>query len=362
MRLHFATTLHLRLAPTSMSPEPIRVSLLGLGRAGNFHMQSLALVNSAKLVRVFDTDPAKAEHCASQHQCSVARNVEEAITADDVDAVIVATPTNAHFELSKMALDAGKPLLTEKPLGSSIHQIDECFHSATRANVPLLVAFQRRFDPSFASLIQATHRGDVGQPHFIRSVSRDNPVPSVDYLKISGGIFHDCMVHDLDMVVLLARSRPTHISAFASSFIPEIQQMNDHDNVVGIIKFENGITASIDINRQSAYGYDQRLEVFGDQGMLQADNQYQSTIRHATQQGIARPPIEYSFPTRYREAYRAELNCFLQAIRGETEIPITHQDVRINHLLAIGMETAARESRTIPFEQLDALATDHETH
>ena len=274
-------------------------------------MQSLGLLDGVEFTTVYDIDQAKADSVAAAHNCVAARTPEEAIDRPDIDAVIIATPTNAHFELSKLAIDAGKPLLTEKPLGRTLHEIDTCFNSASAAGVPLMVAFQRRFDPSFASLTEAVHRGDVGQTHFIRSVSRDNPVPTLDYLRISGGIYHDCMVHDLDMVLTLAQSKPTHLGAFATSFIPGIGALPDHDSVVGTMKFDNGVTASIDINRQSAYGYDQRLEVFGDGGMLQADNQYQSTVTHATGAGFTRPPIEYSFPTRYREAYCAELACFL---------------------------------------------------
>lgn len=341
-------------------PTPIRISLLGLGRAGGFHMQSIGLLEHAQLVSVYDTDPAKAQSFAQAQHCVAARNPEEAITAANIDAVIVATPTDAHFELSRQAIEAGKPLLTEKPLGRSLYEIDTCFNAASAANVPLMVAFQRRFDPSFASLVAAVHRGDIGQTHFIRSVSRDNPVPTLDYLRISGGIYHDCMVHDLDMVLTLAQSQPTHLSAFAHSFIADIGALPDHDSVVGTLKFANGVTASIDINRQSAYGYDQRLEIFGDGGMLQADNHFQSTVTHATGLGFARPTIDYSFPTRYREAYRAELACFLRCVRGEESVPITHQDVRVNHLLAVGMEVAAKEHRVVKFEELEQLAEREE--
>ena len=337
-------------------PAPLRISLLGLGRAGQFHIQSLHLIEEAELACVFDIDTGKAEAVARQHaNCRVARTTAEAVEDTGIDAVIVATPTDAHFEISLQAIEAGKPLLTEKPLGRTLHEIDTCFTTAAARGVPLMVAFQRRFDPSFASLIQAVQRGDIGQTQFIRSVSRDNPVPSLDYLRISGGIYHDCMVHDLDMVVTLAGAKPTHISAFGTSFIPAIGELPDHDSAAGLLNFENGVTATIDINRQSVYGYDQRIEVFGDGGMLQANNQYQTTITHASSAGFARPPIDYSFPTRYREAYRAELAHFLQCARQEAEVPISHEDVRLNHLLASGMELAAKEKRVVSLAELESL-------
>lgn len=340
----------------------VRLSLLGLGRAGNFHLQSIGLLGDAvRLASVFDLDHSKATELAQRYGCRVAKTAQEAIDQPDVDAVIVATPTNAHFEYSQMSLEAGKPLLTEKPLGSTLSEIDQCFQTAARLETPLMVAFQRRFDPSFASLIAATHRGDVGQPQFVRSVSRDNPVPSLDYLKISGGIYHDCMVHDLDMVVHLAQARPTHLSAFGVSYIPDIAALPDHDSVVGTLKFENGMTASIDINRRCVFGYDQRIEVFGDGGMLQADNQFQNTVSHATAKGFTKSPIDYSFPSRYREAYRNELECFLRCVRREEEVPIRHDDVRLNHLLAVGMEVAAKENRVVSVDELESLAESLES-
>ena len=145
----------------------------------------------------------------------------------------------------------------------------------------MFVAFQRRFDPSFSSLVQTVRDGGIGQLQFVRSVSRDNPVPSIEYIRTSGGIFHDCMVHDLDMVYHIVGEVPTHLSSFGSSFLPGVAEAGDFDNVVASLVFPSGITASIDINRKSVYGYDQRIEAFGDGGMLQADNYHNTSLTQA---------------------------------------------------------------------------------
>ena len=220
-------------------------------------------------------------------------------------------------------------------------------------SIPLFVAFQRRFDPSFASLVYAVRRGDLGQLQFVRSVSRDNPVPSADYIRNSGGIFHDCMVHDLDMVVHIAGEVPTHLSSFGSSFIKEIGELDDFDNVVASLVFPSGVTATIDINRKSVFGYDQRIEAFGDAGMQFADNQHNTSVISANKAGFNRSPIEFSFPTRYRDAYLEELRTFIHCARGEEAVPITHGDVRVNHLLACGLEIAAREKRVVDFDEIE---------
>ncbi len=333
-----------------MRRSPLRICLLGLGRAGSFHLQSLRQIDDARLTCVYDTDAARATAVAQRFDCVAASSGAAAIERPDVDAVIVATPTDSHYGYVQHSLAVGKPVLTEKPLGRHLEQIDACFATAAAARLPLLVAFQRRFDPSFAELVRQVHAGDVGQLQFVRSVSRDNPVPSAEYISISGGIFHDCMVHDLDMVCHIVGEVPSHVSAFGSSFIEPIGALDDFDNVVGMLTFPGGVVATIDINRKSAYGYDQRLEAFGSAGMLLAENRHQNTVAHAFERGFLRAPVDFSFPTRYREAYQAELACFVACVRDEQPVPISHGEVRTNHRLASALQRAARERRVVAME------------
>jgi len=340
-----------------MPGKPARICIIGLGRAGNFHLQSLRMMDDAKIATVFDSNPSRAEATATQHGCFAARSVEEAIDKSKVDAVLVATPTDSHFEYIQRCIDADIPVLSEKPIGRHLGQIDTCFENAAAKATPLFVAFQRRFDPSFSSLVEAVHSGNVGQLQFVRSVSRDNPVPPAEYIRISGGIFHDCMVHDLEMVSNLVGEVPTYLSAFGSSFIDYIREADDYDNVVASLSFPSGVTATIDVNRKSVYGYDQRIEAFGDGGMLQADNHHRTSLTQATENSFQRPLIDYSFPTRYSKAYLAELQCFVRCVRGEQEVPISHKEVRVNHLLAVGLEIAAKEKRIVRFEEIESTIT-----
>ncbi len=325
----------------------IGIALLGLGRAGSFHLASLRSLPGARLRQVYDPDAAKAERVARETGCHRARDAKQAVTAAGVDAVVIATPTLTHHGLVLAALEAGRPVLSEKPLGVRPEEIDQCFERAREEGVPLLVAFQRRFDPSFAAVLEAAHAGEMGQLQFIRSVSRDNPVPGIDYIRTSCGIFHDCAVHDLDMVCQIAEAAPEEVFAFASSFIPEIGAVGDVDNVAIALRFPGGLLATIDVNRKSAYGYDQRLEVFGSGGMLQVENRPRTLAVRASEAGIARPPADHSFPTRYRDAYRAELECFLDCVRGKRAVPITHEQVRRSHAVAEAAERSFREGRPL---------------
>lgn len=329
----------------------LQVAVLGLGRAGRFHLESLRTLPNVDIGLVYDTDKGRSSHVAAEYGCAATETLQQAVNAPCVDAVIVATPTDAHEETVLAALEAGKPVLTEKPLARQVSEIDSCFRLAEQQGLPLFVAFQRRFDSSFSELIRAARANELGQLQFIRSVSRDNPVPSTEYLKISGGIYHDCIVHDLDMICQIAGERPVEVAAFGSSFIESIRQLDDHDNVVASVAFPSGLLASIDVSRRCAFGYDQRIEVFGEAGMLLAENQHRTSVTSATAHGFSRAPIEYSFPTRYLQAYRDEMACFLACVRGESKVPVTHADVRLNHLLASALESAARERRVIRLDE-----------
>jgi myo-inositol 2-dehydrogenase/D-chiro-inositol 1-dehydrogenase len=325
----------------------LAVALLGLGRAGRFHLQSLRGSGRARLVHVVDVDAARADEIAADHDCRGSTTPDAALADPQVDAVIVATPTWTHRELVLAALGAGKAVLAEKPLGVDLAEIDACYHLAAKRGLALFLGFNRRFDPSFRALARGVHEGRVGRVQILRTTSRDSPLPSTEYIRTSGGIFHDCIVHDLDLVRHIAREDPALVFSFGSAFKPEIRELDDLDTVLVSLRFASGAVASIDISRDSADGYDQRVEVFGDQGMLQAENRSGTSTVFSGREDRRQPPIEYSFPTRYREAYAAELDAFVDCALDGAPVPVTHADVRWSFVLAEAAERSWRESRPI---------------
>ncbi len=328
----------------------LRVALIGLGRAGRFQLESIRSNPGVSLIHVVDTDAQRAKEVADEFDCECSSSMEEAIADSTVDAVIVATPTGEHFSQIVAALEAGKAVFTEKPLGNGLEEIDTCFQLANEKKLPLFVGFNRRFDPSHSSLAQSVHRGEIGTPQLVRITSRDSPLPSMDYIKTSHGIFHDCIVHDLDMVRYIAREDPIEVYSIGSNFIPEIQAIDDLDNVLVSLRFASGLLASIDVNRFACYGYDQRIETFGDKGMVQSENRYPRSTVLASEAGVARPPIEFSFPTRYREAYRFELEAFRRCVLESMPLPITYEDVRMSFVLSDLAEQSYREGRPLSVE------------
>ena len=329
------------------SSENLKIALLGLGRAGKFHIQSIQSIPGISLRCVVDVDESLARRLAKELECDYSTDAEGPLGQADVDAVIVASPTHEHYGQISAALKAGKAVFTEKPLGSSLEEIDSCFGLAKRSELPLFVGFNRRFDPSFSSLARGVKEGQVGGLQMLRVTSRDSPRPTMDYIKTSHGIFHDCIVHDFDMLRFITGVDPVEIYSVGSSFVEGISALGDLDNVLVALKYDGGMIASIDVNRFSSYGYDQRIEVFGSKGMLQAENRSPVSTVLSSGDGLLRPTIEHSFPTRYREAYRQELVAFGDCLREGAPVPVTHEDVRMSFILSELGEQSHREARPL---------------
>jgi len=329
------------------SSEKLNMALLGLGRAGKFHIQSIQSIPGINLRCVVDVDESLAKRLAKDLECDYSTSAEGPLGQANIDAVIVASPTHEHYGQIQAALEAGKPVFTEKPLGSSLKEIDTCFGLAKRSGLPLFVGFNRRFDPSFSSLARGVKDGQVGVLQMLRVTSRDSPLPTMDYISTSHGIFHDCIVHDFDMLRFITGKDPVEIYSVGSSFVEGIGALDDLDNVLVALRYDNGMIASIDVNRFASYGYDQRIEAFGSKGMLQAENRSAVSTVLSSDEGLLRPTIEHSFPTRYRQAYRQELTAFSDCLREGAPVPVTHEDVRMSFILSELGEQSHREARPI---------------
>ena len=319
----------------------------GLGRAGKFHIQSIQSIPELNLKCVMDLNESVAKRVAKDLECSYSTDIDEPLSQNDIDAVIIATPTKEHHQQVQAALKANKPVFSEKPLGNSLNEIDSCFELAKQTDLPLFIGFNRRFDPSFSSLASDVKDSKVGQLQMLRVTSRDSPLPTMDYISKSNGIFHDCIVHDFDMLRFITGKDPVEIYTLGSSFVEEIKALNDLDNVLVALKYDNGMIASIDVNRFASYGYDQRIEVFGSEGMLQAENRLPITTLLSNNIGLLKPKIEHSFPTRYREAYQKELESFKDCVLKGIPVPITHHDVRMSFILSELGEKSYNENKPL---------------
>jgi len=327
-----------------------KLVLVGTGRIGTVHMNNILGMSRAHIVGVCEVLDDRRNEYAQKIGCKGYPTIVEALadTANQFEAVLVCTPTPTHYEIVKTSLLGGKNVFCEKPISLNIEESDECYNLAKDRNLFLLCAFQRRYDPSFSKLKRIIEDGGIGTLQKVRTVSRDNPVPSLEYLSTSGGIYHDCLSHDIDLIRWITGKEPVEVFSYGTNFIQGIRDLNDFDNVDCILKFDNGILATIDVSRKAVYGYDQTITCLGDIGMVSADNHTDTTVKHATERGFVHDPNCYSFPTRYPSAYSAEILHFIDLLMGVTNDPkIKHKDVHNNAIIAHALEESARKGHPI---------------
>ena len=290
-----------------------KFGILGAGRIGKVHAATIANSSTARVAYVADAMPEAAASLAQTVGAEV-RSVDEVI-ASDVDAILIATPTDTHADLIEQAARAGKAILCEKPVSMSVERIEACLPVVEQAGVPLMIGFNRRFDPNFASLQQRVSRGEIGDVEIVTITSRDPAPPPVSYIERSGGLYRDMMIHDFDMARFLLGEEPVSVSAHASVLVDKkIGEAGDYDSVSVILETASGRQALISNSRRATYGYDQRIEVHGSKGMVAAENQRPVSIEVASEKGYTRPPLHDFFMTRYIEAYANEIAAFIAAL------------------------------------------------
>lgn len=319
-----------------------------MGRAGGFHMTSMKIIDGFTLKYIVDPDKDKLDSLSLPQGTKKETNIDQVLADNGVDAVIISSPTSYHYDYIIRSLRAGKHVFTEKPLGHGLKEVEECFDTAAENDKALHLGFQRRFDKNFIAL--KNNLSTINEIRMVRASSRDNPKPSHEYLKTSGNIFHDMLIHDFDMMLfLLGAKSPKSINVFAKCYDEKIEAMDDYDTVVVSMQFEDGLIYTIDTSRTSVYGYDQRLEVFGSDGMLIAENELDNSLCIYKSKGITRAPASYSFPQRYKSAYLNELLFFEDSIRNGNLWNVTKEEAVLSHLIADACYQSAKEGRVIKF-------------
>ncbi|KYM99276.1 PREDICTED: inositol 2-dehydrogenase-like [Cyphomyrmex costatus] len=334
--------------------EPIvKVALFGVGRAGTIH---LATMNDNKRIQIlYIVDDVESNWQSIRkywHLDNVtflnSKQSDRVFKDPNVDAVFVASPTYTHENIVIKALEAKKAVFCEKPIAEDRPSTVKCYEIAKKVGKPLFTAFNRRFDPSYSNVKERVRKGEVGHVHMIKTVSRDSPLPSLDYLKLSGGIFHDCLVHDIDMITWILGEYPDKVSVLAHANIPEIKTIDDFDTVAVVLHFSSGTVGMIDLSRNSSYGYDQRLEVFGPKGMVQADNEQLNSVHSQHDvQGIATAPIWYSFASRFKNGYLREFDHFIDVIHGKAESQVKSKEILAVSKIATACEESARKGKVV---------------
>jgi len=322
----------------------IKFALLGCGRIGAMHARNLAAADGARLETVFDPNKPAAEAVARAIGCSVATSADDAI--DKADAVLIATSTATHADLIELAAKAGKAILCEKPIDLSLDRVRVCRKAIESCNVPIQIGFNRRFDPGHRAAREACAAGKIGNLEQVVITSRDPGMPPRAYVAVSGGIFRDMTIHDFDVARFMLNDEPTEVFATGSALVdPTIEpEFADFDSIMVVMRTADGKLCHINNSRRATFGYDQRIELFGSEGMVISDNKKAHELKFygSTTTDAAEPYLNF-FIERYAEAYQAEIAAFIAAIRDGGPIQATFDDGYRALVLA---EAAVESART----------------
>lgn len=304
-----------------------KIGIIGAGRIGKLHAQNICHKLPQFELQAIADPQIDAIWAKSLQIPIITENHTDILNNPDIDAVIIASPSHLHIEQIIQASQNGKAIFCEKPLGLLENDICSSLQIIKGNNTLLQVGFNRRFDPSFASLQKRVHAGEIGAPHLIRITSRDPSCPTKEYCATSGGIFMDMSIHDFDMARFLTSSEVVEVYASGNVLInPDFETYGDVDTAIIQMRFANGAIGVIDNSRQAVYGYDQRVEVFGADGMLLANNHIENTVKHYSKSGTSEANPLHFFLERYEQAYLSELHAFYEAWLTKKPAPVSAHD------------------------------------
>ncbi|KAF1020651.1 MAG: Myo-inositol 2-dehydrogenase [Paracidovorax wautersii] len=297
------------------------VALFGAGRIGRIHAANLAALPGVRLKTVSDPVPDAARSLAAAHGAQVAPDIEAVFADPEVEAVVIASPTTTHSDLITRAAAARKHVFCEKPVDLSVARAQACADAVAAAGVACMIGFQRRFDPTFAAAQTRLAAGEIGTPEMLVITSRDPGAPPVDYIRSSGGIFRDMLIHDFDVFRWIlgegGRDEAAWLSATGSCLVdPAIAEAGDIDSAAVTIRTKGGRLCQINTSRRAAYGYDQRFEVLGSRGLLACGNHRPTEVTRLDASGVQTDLPEHFFLQRYRDAYRLEIEHFFAQLQS----------------------------------------------
>lgn len=333
----------------------LRFGVIGAGRIGKTHAENLATrIPGTEVVTIADVNIESAQELATRLRVSSAVDDYHAILSDSsIDAVAICSSTDTHAKIIIEAAQAGKHIFCEKPIDYDLTKIDAALSAVEKAGVKLQIGFNRRFDSNFRKVRTMIDEGKIGTPHIIRITSRDPAPPPLSYVKASGGMFFDMTIHDFDMARYLSGSEVDEVYTAAGVMVdPGIGEAGDVDTAVILLRFANGAIGTIDNSRKAVYGYDQRVEVFGSAGMVQAQNNTPDNDVYYSADGVQSAKPLYFFLERYMESFIAEMKEFAQSVRENTTPPVVGMDGRIPVLMGIAAKKSFLENRPVKLSEI----------
>eukprot|EP00186_Timspurckia_oligopyrenoides_P002144 CAMPEP_0182444272 /NCGR_PEP_ID=MMETSP1172-20130603/2774_1 /TAXON_ID=708627 /ORGANISM="Timspurckia oligopyrenoides, Strain CCMP3278" /LENGTH=399 /DNA_ID=CAMNT_0024639795 /DNA_START=36 /DNA_END=1235 /DNA_ORIENTATION=- len=353
VRLDVSTDLRSTVSMSAAESGSVGIGVIGCGRIGVVHASAISSLMGADLVMV--TDPFESAGKKVEESFGVEWTPDWTKLVNDprIKGVVIGSPTPYHAEQIIACAEAGKDVFCEKPISNDLKVIDECIAAVEKSGIKLMVGFQRRFDSNFLTIKSKIEAGDIGQVRMFQIISRDPAPPPKEYLEKSGGIFLDMASHDFDMARFVTSSEIDEVYVCGAAFDPEAQGANDLDSVITTLKMKNGTFGTIQNSRRCALGYDQRIEVFGSDGILTGNNKAPDTVILSNSSGVS-AGLPYSFfMDRYAEAYSGAMAAFVDMIRKGTPPPVSYIDGRMSIVVARAANLSAKEGRPVKLSEVE---------
>ena len=335
---------------------PVNVGIIGVGRIGKIHAQNIVTqMSHGRLKAIADVNlTPEIKAWAKNLGVATVLNDPAALLADkDIQAVLICSSTDTHADFVVKAANAGKHIFCEKPVDLTVKKVRAALDAVKKAGVKLQVGFNRRFDHNFRRVRQLVESGAVGELHLVKVSSRDPAPPPPAYVAVSGGIFLDMTIHDFDMVRFQTRSEVEEVYATGAVLIDKgIGKAGDVDTAIVTLRFANGALGVIDNSRKAAYGYDQRVEVFGSKGAAAAENDTPSTVKLSNDRGVIGEKPLYFFLERYQQSFVDEMRAFIDAIALGKPILVTGEDGLQDLRVGLAAKLSLAEKRPVKLSEI----------
>ena len=325
----------------------IKFAILGMGRIGKVHADTIQANSNAELAAIHDPINNEINRLQKRYSCQQ-MSLDDITNNDQIKGILICTPTDTHVDLIKRFLYTKKAVFCEKPLDLNLRKVKKLVQLVSESKSQVMLGFNRRFDPHFAKLKAHLTKKEIGVIEQITITSRDPNPPTIEYIKQSGGIFKDMAIHDLDMAVFLADEKIHSITALGSNFVSKkIEQAGDYDTATILMRTISGKQISIINSRRATYGYDQRVEVHGSKGSLKVNNPTLSEIELAKEAGTTKDRLHHFFVTRYIEAYKNQIDYFVDCIKKRSMPKPDSYDGYYALYLAENALKSAKTGRTV---------------
>jgi myo-inositol 2-dehydrogenase/D-chiro-inositol 1-dehydrogenase len=319
----------------------MKFALFGTGLIGRVHANNIAAHPRATLQYVYDINTEAAHQAASRFGAHVAASPEEIWTANDVDAVLIASSTNTHAALLSGAIKAHKPVYCEKPIDLNIERVKAVVQEASHSNIPIMIGFSRRFDANHLGVREAIQNGEIGKVEMMHLTTRSQEPPPISYVRVSGGQFRDQTIHFFDLICWLADQAPIEVYAAGSVLVdPAIGEAGDVDTSMLILKMPSGALCHIDNSRRTTYGYDERIEVFGSEGMVQSLRKPVREVALYTGRKMVSTGLHPTWFERLEPSFALALDAFISALEGkQTSYPSLMDGLRAQIIAEAAIES-----------------------